>query len=151
VIEYPVDENFLPVMGMRLLAGRNFNSSITSDTVGNVIVNETLVRQEMALAPQQAIGQQFKTMARRGQQPQYKTIIGVVRDFNFQPLNKKIRPQLFVMPASFTPSVFFIHLRGGDPTPVLDKIAGLWRRANPDIPFSYNFLDEELDRFYRSE
>ena len=151
VIEYPVDENFLPVMGMRLLAGRNFNSSITSDTAGNVIVNETLVRQELALTPQQAIGQQFKTAARRGQQPQYKTIIGVVRDFNFERLNKKIRPQLFCMPANFTPSVFFIHLRGGDPTPILNKIAGIWHRANNDIPFSYSFLDEALDRFYKSE
>jgi putative ABC transport system permease protein len=151
VIEYPVDEHFLPVMGMRLIAGRNFNSAITSDTVGNVIVNETLAREDLGVAPQQAIGQQLKTMARPGRPQQYKTIIGVVRDFNFERLNKKVRPQLFSMPASFNPSVFFIHLRAGDPSAVLNKMATAWRRINPEIPFRYNFLDEQLDRFYRSE
>jgi putative ABC transport system permease protein len=151
VIKYPVDEDFLPAMGMHLLAGRNFDRSITSDTVGNIIVNETLIRDNMAMAPQQAIGQIIKTAARPGAEPQYKTIIGVVRDFNFERLNRKIRPQLFEMPAHFTPSTLFIHLRAGDPTPVLNKMATAWRRINPDLPFNYSFLDDDLARFYKSE
>jgi len=151
VIEYPVDEHFLPVMGLRLVAGRNFDPAITSDTVGNIIVNETLVRDNLGLAPAQAIGQQLKTAPRKGTAPQYKTIIGVVRDFNFERLNKKVRAQLFLMPANFAPSVFFIHLRAGDPTPMLDKITATWRQISPDIPLHYSFLDEDLDRFYKSE
>ena len=151
VFEYPVDEHFIPVMGMRLVAGRNFDRAITSDTVDNVIVNETLVRNQLGLAPQQAIGQQLTTSVRPGQVPAHKNIIGVVRDFNFERLNKKIRPQLFLMPANFTPYVLFIHLRGGDPGPTLAKMSAVWRRLSPDIPFDYNFLDEQLDRFYKSE
>jgi putative ABC transport system permease protein len=151
VYQYPVDENFLPVMGMHLIAGRNFDRGITSDTAGNVIVNETLVREDLGLAPQQAIGQQLTTAVRPGHLAEYKTIIGVVRDFNFQRLNKKVQPQLFIMPADFSPSVLFIHLRGGDPGPALAKMASLWRQMSPDIPFNYSFLDEQLDNFYRSE
>jgi putative ABC transport system permease protein len=151
VFEYPVDEHFLPVMGMRLLAGRNFDRAITSDTVENVIVNETLARENLGLAPRQALGQQLTTVVRPGQIPQHKSIIGVVRDFNFERLNKKIRPQLFLMPANFTPSVLYIHLRGGDPGPALAKMAAVWRRMSPEIPFNYRFLDEQLDRFYKSE
>ncbi|HEY4337189.1 MAG TPA: FtsX-like permease family protein, partial [Puia sp.] len=151
VIEYPVDEYFLPVMGMHLLAGRNFDRTVTLDTVNNIIVNETLARENLGLAPQQAIGQQLTTAVRPGQHPQYKTIIGVVRDFNFDRLNRKIRPQLFSMPTAFTPSVLFIHLRAGDPGPALAKMGAVWHRMSPDIPFTYNFLDEQLDRFYKSE
>ena len=151
VFEYPVDEHFLPVMGLRLLAGRNFDRTITSDTVNNVIVNETLAREHLGGTPQQAIGQQLTTAVPPGQLPAHKTIIGVVRDFNFERLNKKIQPQLFLMPANFTPYVLYIHLRGGDPGPALAKMASVWRRLSPDIPFNYNFLDEQLDRFYKSE
>ncbi|HLZ87222.1 MAG TPA: FtsX-like permease family protein, partial [Puia sp.] len=153
VIEYPVDENFIPVMGVRLVAGRNFDRGITSDTAGNIIVNETLVHDDLGITPRQAIGQQIKTASRprSNPRPEVKTIIGVVRDFNFERLNKKVRPQLFSMPANFTPSVFFIHLGAGDPTQALDQMAAVWRRLSPDIPFSYSFLDENLDRFYKSE
>jgi putative ABC transport system permease protein len=148
VLEYPVDANFLSVLGMRLLAGRNFDPAIASDTVGNVIVNETLVRDDLGLTPREAIGRQFKTM--RGA-IQTKTIIGVAGDFNFEPLNKKVRAQLFEMPAQFNPSRIFVHLRGGDPTPTIAALGAAWRRIAPDVPLQYSFLDQDLDRFYKSE
>jgi putative ABC transport system permease protein len=151
VIEYPVDADFIPVMGMRLLAGRNFDPSITTDTVGSVIVNETLVRNEFGLTPPEAVGKQFKTAARPGSLPVYKTIIGVARDFNFERLTRKVRPQLFEMPAQFDPAKVFVHLRAGNPTPTLARIREAWTRLAPDVPFNYSFLDEDLDRFYKSE
>jgi len=148
VIEYPIDANYLPVMGMRLVAGRNFDAAITSDTVGNVIVNETLVRKDLGLTPQAAIGKQFKAV--HGSQQQ-KTIIGVVSDFNFEPLNRKVRAQLFEMPATLNPRKVFVHLRAGDPTPTITALGAAWRRIAPDVPFQYSFLDEDLDQFYKSE
>jgi len=147
IIEYPVDADFIPVMGMRLLAGRNFDPSITSDTVGNVIVNETFARNELGLGPQQAIGQQFKSVREKAT----KTVIGVVRDFNFERLNRKVRSQIFFMPVQFAPSAIFVHLRGGDPTAPIAAMRDLWARLAPDVPFQYSFLDEDLDRFYKSE
>jgi putative ABC transport system permease protein len=147
IIQYPVDADFIPVMGMRLLAGRNFDPAITSDTVGNVIVNETFARNELGLGPRQAIGHQFKSA--RGND--YKTIIGVVRDFNFERLNRKVRSQLFFMPAQFAPASIFVHLSGGDPTPAIAAMRSAWNRLAPDVPFQYSFLDEDLDRFYKSE
>jgi putative ABC transport system permease protein len=147
IMEYPVDADFIPVMGMRLLAGRNFDPAITSDTVGNVIINETFARNELGLGPQQAIGQRFKSV--RGND--YKTIIGVVRDFNFERLNKKVRSQMFFMPVQFEPASIFVHLGGGDPTPAIAAMRRAWMRLAPDVPFQYSFLDEDLDRFYKSE
>jgi putative ABC transport system permease protein len=150
VIEYPVDANFIPAMGMRLVAGRNFDPAITADSVSSVIVNETLVRKDLGMTPQEAIGKQFTSGGRR-EPVHYKTIIGVVRDFNFEALNRLVRSQLFYVPAHIEPRCFFIHLRGGDPTRTLAAIAGAWKGVVPDVPLQYSFLDEELDRFYRSE
>jgi putative ABC transport system permease protein len=148
-IEYPVDDHFIGVLGMRLLAGRNFDAAITSDTAGAVIVNEALLKADLGVSPGQAIGVQFKT---GGRGPvQYKTIIGVVRDFNFEPLTRKVRPQFFFMPAQFQPEKFFVRVRGGDPSEALAAIGAAWKDAVPDLPFRYYFLDENLDKFYQSE
>jgi putative ABC transport system permease protein len=148
-IEYPVDDHFIGVLGMQLLAGRNFDAAITSDTVGSVIVNEALLKADLGVSPRQAIGVQFKT---GGRGPvQYKTIIGVVRDFNFEPLTRKVRAQLFYMPAQFQPGKFFVRIRGGDPSGSLAAIGAAWKDAVPDLPFRYYFLDENLDKFYQSE
>jgi putative ABC transport system permease protein len=145
VIEYPVDTAFINVMGMRLLAGRNFNAAITADTVSSVIVNESLLRVDMGLSPEAAIGRRLKG------HDGYKTIIGVVKDFNFEPLNQQVRPQLFFMPAQLQPGRFFVRVRGGDPSQTLADIHATWKKIVPDIPFRYSFLDEDLDRFYKAE
>jgi putative ABC transport system permease protein len=147
IIEYPVDAGFIPVMGMRITAGRNFDPAITSDTARNVIVNETFARNELGLSPRQAIGQQFKS-EREGTT---KTVVGVVRDFNFQPLNNTVNSQIFFVPVQLAPAAIFVHLGGGDPTPAIAAMRGAWSRLAPDVPFQYSFLDEDLDRFYKSE
>jgi putative ABC transport system permease protein len=147
VIEYPVDTAFLNVMGMRLLAGRNFSSGRSLDTAGAVIVNETLVKNDLGVTPEKAVGMQFKSMFGEGR----KTIIGVVKDFNFEKLSRKIRAQLFFMPADFRPERIFVHLRAGDPTPTLSAIQAAWKSAVPELSLRYSFLDEDLDRYYKTE
>ena len=147
-IVYPVATNFLSVMGLHLLAGRGFDETITSDTVSSVVVNETLVSDYLGVTPAEAVGRQFKTA---GGSPQYKTIIGVVRDFNFERLNRRVRPQLFYVPAHLDPRDYFVHLRGGDPTATLARIGAFWKGFAPDVPLRTSFLDEDLNRFYKSE
>jgi putative ABC transport system permease protein len=147
IIEYPMEAGFIPVMGMRLLAGRNFNPAIRSDTVGNVIVNQTLVRREFGLTPEAAIGKRFMD----GHHIQYKTIIGVTADFNFESLTHKVRNQMFTMPAQFRPGFAYVHFRGGDPRPTIETLGAAWRRIAPELPFEYSFLDADFDNFYRSE
>ena len=146
-IEYPVDTAFIKVLGMRLLAGRNFSSAMATDTAGAVIVNEALVKNELGLTPAEAINRQFKTM--KGNY--YKTIIGVVKDFNFEKLDKEVRSQFFFMPADFRPERIFVRLRAGDPAAAIAALSAAWKNAVPDLPFRYSFLDEDLDRWYKAE
>ncbi len=145
VIEYPVDAAFIPVMGVQLLAGRNFDPAITADTVSSMIVNAALVN-KLGLTPSEAIGLRGKAG-----RDDYKTIIGVTRDFNFEPLNREVRPQAFVFDANYPPTSYFVHLSGGDPTQSIAAISAAWKKIAPEFPLRYSFLDENLDRFYTSE
>lgn len=147
VIEYPVDAKFLNVMGMTLVAGRNFNPDLTSDTVTSVIVNETLVANALNTTPEKALGMQIQS-ARGDQAP--KTIIGVVKDFHYEALTHNVRPQLFVQPAELDPSSFFVRLKPGQPD-ALDLVQSAWKKVAPDLPFTYSFVDQKFDAFYKAE
>jgi putative ABC transport system permease protein len=145
-IEYPVDNDFLKLMDMQLVAGRNFDPSFSEDSVYSIIINETMAGTELGQSAAAAVGQQIKA---RNNQP--KTIIGVIKDFNFEPLNRLVRPQLFTMPADLVPKKFFVRLQPGDPSSSLALLGSAWKHIVPDYPFKYSFLDEDLNRFYRSE
>ncbi len=145
-IEYPIDQNYLSVMGIRLVAGRNFDNSIASDTTESVIINETLASTVLGMTPDKAIGQQIKAGGDK-----FKTVIGVTKDFNFESLTRKVRPQLFTMDRSFAPSKFFVRILPGDPAASLSLLESKWKKIVADLPFKYSFLDEDLDRFYKSE
>jgi len=147
IIEYPIDDHYLDVMGMRLIAGRNFDVAIASDTTTSIIVNEALVQNDMNTTPDKAVGTQIRVS--NGQE--LKTIIGVVRDFNFESLTRRVRSQMFLYPSSFKPSVFYVRLQDGDPTASLALLETTWKRLVPDVPFSYSFLDDKFNAFYVSE
>jgi putative ABC transport system permease protein len=145
-IEYPVDQYYLKLMGMHLIAGRNFNLSIASDSISSVIINETLAKNILGMTPENAIGKQFKS-----RDNQVKTVIGVIKDFNFEALNRAVRAQLFVMPGDFSPTKIFVRFQPGDPADAIALLQSAWKSFVPDYPFKYSFLDEDLDRFYKSE
>jgi putative ABC transport system permease protein len=145
-IEYTVDQDYLKLMGMKLIAGRNFDLSIPTDTINSVIINETLAEAVLGMSPEKAIGQQLK-----GRRDKIITIIGVIKDFNFEPLTRAVRAQLFTMPADFTPRKFFVRVQAGDPSAALSKLQLTWKSIVPEFPFEYSFLDEDLNRFYKSE
>jgi putative ABC transport system permease protein len=147
VIEYPGDYNFMNTMGMQLIAGRNFNEALASDTMNAVIVNEALVQNVLGTTISEALGKQL--VAARGNGT--KTIIGVSRDFNFEDLTHTVRPQIFYRPAVMQPSRIFVRLQAGDPASKLELLGNTWKKLVPDAPFEYSFVDEKFAAFYRSE
>jgi putative ABC transport system permease protein len=148
VIQYPGDYNYLNTMGMQLIAGRNFNPAMSSDTVDAVIVNEALVQNILGTTPEKAIGAQL--LNAKGNQ-RTKTIIGVTRNFNFEDLTKKVRPQLFYRPSALQASRIFVRLQAGDPGSKLALLNNTWKKLVPDAPFEYSFVDEKFDNFYKNE
>ena len=147
VIEYPIDSQYLNVLGMQLVAGRGFNNDFTSDTINSVIINEALVKNVYHLSPREVLGLQFKSYEGNN----YKTIIGVIRNFNFENLTHNVRSQMFFQPSDLKPTAIFVRLHPGNPAKILATLTSAWNSITGDMPFKYNFLDQKIDDFYKKE
>jgi putative ABC transport system permease protein len=146
VFEYFVDPDYIPLMDMKILAGRNFDTKISSDTVTSVIVNEAMVK-DFGWTVDNAVGQQLKGYA----DSKTPVVIGVVKDFNYRPFSEKVMPQMFHQFADYAPYKFFVKLKPGNPSPALAAMQKAWTGVVADLPFKYSFLDESLDNFYKAE
>jgi putative ABC transport system permease protein len=144
--EYFVDDAYLSLMKMTLVAGRNFDPQISSDTTTSVIVNEAFVR-DFGWTTETAIGQELTGYSEQVT----PVVIGVVKDFHFRSFHEAVAPQLFHQFADYQPFRFLVRLTPGNPAPALEALGQTWTRLVPDVPFKYSFLDDDLDRFYRAE
>ncbi|MEZ4806740.1 MAG: FtsX-like permease family protein [Flavobacteriales bacterium] len=144
-----VNEEFNEVMDVELLAGRWFSRDHPGDDSLGVIVNETFARQTHPDDPAKAIGDRMDTP--HGEE----RVIGVTRDFSFDPLFKAVQPFVFDMcrPDERGQWIRYLYLRleAGDPAPVIAAIRQKWDARTTDFPFEYQFLDEQLDMQYEAQ
>jgi putative ABC transport system permease protein len=146
VYEYFVDNDYIDLMGMKILAGRNFDPKIASDTQTAVIINETMVS-DFGWTVNTAVGKQLTGYM----ETLTPVVIGVVKDFHFRPFSEKVEPQMFHQFHDYAAYKYFVRLRPGNPANALEQVKKAWASVVPGLPFKYDFLDENLDRFYRSE
>jgi putative ABC transport system permease protein len=146
VYEYYVDNNFIGLMDVKLIAGRNFDPRIASDTQTSVIINETMLK-DFGWTMENAVGQQLKGYSDN----LTPVVIGVVKDFHYRPFSEKVEPQMFHEFHDYAPYKYFVRIKAGNPAPALAAMNKAWASAVTDLPFKYEFLDESLNRFYQSE
>ncbi|MEQ8478183.1 ABC transporter permease [Fulvivirga sp.] len=146
-----VDREFTKNMEMEIIHGREFTEADTKlATLDSIelrqyafIVNEMLLNQLM-ISPENALGRNAKVSGRSGQ------IVGVVKDFHFASLHRKINPLvLFIEPAQY--NKLFIKLKSDNVNQSLSEIESVWKQIVPERPFVYSFMDEDYDALYRSE
>jgi putative ABC transport system permease protein len=145
---YPVrerlaDADYLPTYGLRLLAGRNL---APSDTIREYLINETLLRKLGFQKPEQALGRRVQYHL----SPVPLPIVGVVRDFHLKSLREAIAPCIIASRAEFYARAG-IRLAGGNPLPTLDHVREVWQKLYLAEVFEYEFLDEQVARFYETE
>jgi putative ABC transport system permease protein len=143
---YPIDNEYLKVTGIQLLAGRDFDPAIASDTINSIIVNEALVK-NFGWTLENAIGQTLPEFA----EDRTPVVIGVVKDFHFRSFHERVTPQLFHHFAGRSYDKYFIRIQPGNPGIALQGLQKAWSSVAPGLPFKYSFLDENLARFYERE
>jgi hypothetical protein len=142
------DTNYLGLFGMQLAAGRNL---FPSDTIRELIINETAARQMGFTRPQDAIGQ----MAVTGLDDLGGPIVGVIKDFHSSSLREAITPffvssdresqttvSIRLSPAAFRPEA--VHI-------LLGKINKIWQDIYPNQTFKFEFLDNSIAALYSRE
>jgi hypothetical protein len=127
---------------MEITEGRNFSRKFQRDKE-NFLVNEEAVRQ---MGLKSAVGTQLDFWGHKG------TIIGVVKDFNFQHLGSKISP-LVLSVGDWGDSQRYLVARtvSGKLSAGISHFRHVWNRVNPGFAFEYHFFDERYDRLYRNE
>ena len=141
-----VDENFLDVMNIDLVAGRNFSSDWGTDTTRGILMNETAVRYLEWGAPDDAIGRQIERLNYNRTKGR---VIGVVRDFHLRTIHEEIEPAL-IMTSAYHIFVL-IRIQPEEISDTIAHIEEIWRDVDPRFPLDYTFLDEDFDALYRTD
>jgi ABC-type antimicrobial peptide transport system permease subunit len=76
-------------------------------------------------------------------------ILGVVKDFNFKPLRQAIEPM--IMRANTWGNTVIIKAEAGKIKETIAAMQDVWNSRENVYPFSFNFVDEELEAMYRNE
>lgn len=139
--QFMVDHDFLKTFSMSLSAGRDFSDDLASDSLA-VIVNEEAIHQMNLADP---VGKTFTVADRKP-----GNIIGVVKDFNFKTVHKKIEPVvIYIDPENF--GEVSVRLKKGDIEKAMADVTGVFKKFSPDRPFEFNFVDQEIDKLYKTE
>lgn len=147
VFGYGVDPDFVPVLNMKLLEGRNFDAAVGADSTTSVIVNEALVREFGWSQPVGEVMSGFTDDPARD-----PVVIGVVQDFNFKSLHSEVQPMIFTSnPHMLGANRIFARVRGGSTAAALSLLQQGWQERVADVPFRFSFLKEDLNRFYQTE
>ncbi|MVM33909.1 FtsX-like permease family protein [Spirosoma sp. HMF4905] len=139
-----VDADYLPTLGIKLTEGRNFSKQLSTDSSA-ILINEAAAR---LLGYRSPINHTIERK-RSAKRTDTYTIIGVVKDFNFQSLRQSVGPLILHLDKSEQGIGFKLATR--DVAGVVANIEAKWKTMAGGQPFSYSFLDESFDRMYRSE
>jgi len=145
-----ISKDFVETMDMQLTSGRNFiNTDVKlvneeqEERQYNFIVNEALVKQMLTNA-EDIIGTSATMNGRSGE------IVGVVKDFHFTSLHRKINPLvMFLEPSQY--NKLFVRVNSPDMQATILGVEEIWKKFAPDSPFIFQFLDDEYDDLYRNE
>jgi putative ABC transport system permease protein len=146
VQNWSADEDYIPTMGIKMVAGRNFSNQMLTDSTG-LIINEATAKllgypnpvNQMLYRP---IDDQAKVM-------KAYHVIGVIKDFNFRSLRDNVTPLIFNHNA--TSGQFSVKIKSADIPLLLSQIKDKWKGLARGQQFGYSFMDDDFNNLYNTE
>ena len=142
---WSIDYDYISTLGMEMAEGRNFSREFGSDST-SIIINESAVKIAGLVDP---IGKKLYQPDGNGSNLREYTIVGVVKNFNFESLRQNIGPLVFVL--GYNKWVTTFKVSPDNVQSLLKDIESKWKSMAPGMPFRYQFLDESFDNMYRAE
>lgn len=136
-----VSESFFKVFQMKMVSGRAFSEEFRADSA-NFIINEKAA-QVMGFTPDNAVGKPMSMWDNKG------TIVGVVKNFNYKPIQTPIEPMIIMLNRWGGTAV--IRTQPGKTEATISAMEKIGKQLNPAYPFSYGFLDQDLANLYKGE
>jgi putative ABC transport system permease protein len=141
-----VDYDYLKVYGIQLAEGRDFSKDNASDNGRSFIINETFAKE---LGLKETVG----TPAGHGwyHNDSLGTIIGVVKDFNFNSLHYKVNTLEMVVHPEWGYDELSVKIDGARTEDAIALVKDIWEKQVTSYPFDYSFLDEHFEKLYQSD
>ncbi len=137
-----VDENYIPVMGLELIAGENFPKNNPARQEQFLILNEKALTRFQFGSAEAAVGQ---TLWMQDSIP--LVIRGVVRDFHYRILEHGIEPfALRYAPMEY--GLLHVRLAAGDPVAAMASLESVWKKLDIVHPFEAEFMDDSIQNAY---
>lgn len=136
-----IDYDYLDLFEMEMVEGRNFSPDHPSDSTDSYILNEAAVK---ALGWESAVGKKFNG----------RKVIGVLKDFHFQPLDLTIEPIFISLrrkQISFYTTTVIVKGKMAEADEAVAHIQKTLQAFLPQVPFDHQFLDESYNQLYKAE
>lgn len=143
--QWHVDENYIPTLQLQLQSGRNFSKEFRSDSAG-LVINESAAKY-LGSNPVNKKIYRIGNLS-TGQLTAY-TVIGVIKDFNFNSMHEQVGPLVLSLQADN--SSMAVRVNTSDISGLIEGIKSSWKTMAPSQPFSYSFLDDEFNKQYNAE
>ena len=146
-----IDTSYIKIYSFELLAGQNFSSIDTSNTV---LVNREFLTEMGIFTADEAVGMNIQ-----GPDRSLLVIKGIVGDFHSGSLRDLIRPCVFISsPGGYRTvniKLEYPDIAGrttqGSLSGDIDKMNEIWKKVFPDEPFPYMFLSDRIAEYYKSD
>ncbi|MEX1240283.1 MAG: FtsX-like permease family protein, partial [Cyclobacteriaceae bacterium] len=134
------NDQYVSTFDLQVIAGRNLHPS---DTVREFLLNETAVKKLGVRSPNDVIGKRMRI----GLNNWEAVIVGVVKDFHNKSFHETIDP-LCITTSNNWYSNCAVKVNPANLSPTLEAIEMIWKKTFPDHVYEYDFLDEQIARFY---
>jgi len=139
-----VDYDLIKTLGLEVVEGRGFDRSFPGDTANAYIVNEAAVRELQLKDP---IGKEI--VLEEDENQSRGTIVGVVKDFNYQSLHQPVRPVIMQKLPYY--NTVLIRLNSEDVPRTIANVKSVWEKFDNNSGFEYSFLEDNINSQYASE
>ena len=143
------DPDYIDAYGLQLVAGRGFSEDY-GDDVNKLVVNESAVRNLGIASNEEALGEEIEVECTDAPMQ----IIGVVKDYHQQALNKNYTPIMLIHKdkIGWLPQRYIsIVMKSGDPKELVSQVEEIWHRYFEDSSYDFFFLDQFFDHQYRQD
>lgn len=133
------DPDYIDAYGLQLVAGRGFSEDY-GDDVNKLVVNESAVRNLGIASNEEALGEEIEVECTDAPMQ----IIGVVKDYHQQALNKNYTPIMLIHKdkIGWLPQRYIsIVMKSGDPKELVSQVEEIWHRYFEDSSYDFFFLD----------
>lgn len=143
-----IESGYFETLGIKLLHGRGFSKAFPGDSA-SIVLNESALK-EFGYAADNAVGRSVQ-FDFNGTHNAFR-IVGVVQDFNFESLHRKIKPYGFATGFFSNRYNFLIlNLATADYNKAVAAVAAVWKKQTAGAPFEYSFIDQDFQRNYQKE